>query len=108
MNEALEAVRDMMAADRSGGVEEMPHAGPAAGPTSFGRTPDATAGEAVADIARSGNAPDSSPERAAVLEKMVMEQITPMIRDWFDKHLPDIVARAVEQEVRDLLGRRRS
>ena len=107
VNAALEAVRDMMATDRFGGVEESPNAVPAPGSAPFERSRDAAAGKAVADGARSGDAPRRSPGRATVLEEMVMEQMTPMVQDWLDRHLPDIVAGVVEQEVRDLLGRRR-
>lgn len=106
MSEALEAVRGMMEADRADEIEETPQASLSAGPTAYDDTGDATVAEAVADVAESGNAPDNRPGRAEVLEEMVVEQIRPMVRDWLDRHLPDIVARAVEREVRDLMGRR--
>ncbi len=98
MSEALEAVRGMMEADRADPVEEAPQADPSEDSTASADTMDAPA-----DTAVSGDGP---PGRAEVLEEMVVEQITPMVRDWLDKHLPDIVARAVEREVRDLMGRR--
>ena len=98
MSEALEAVRGMMEADRTDPVKEVLQAGLAEDSTASADTMDAPA-----DTAVPGDAP---PGRAEVLEEMVVEQITPMVRDWLDKHLPDIVARAVEREVRDLMGRR--
>ena len=98
MSEALEAVRGMMEADRADPVEEAPQADLSEDSTASADTMDAPA-----DTAVSGDGP---PGRAEVLEEMVVEQITPMVRDWLDKHLPDIVARAVEREVRDLMGRR--
>ena len=98
MSEALEAVRGMMEADRADPVEEAPQADLAEDSTASADTMDAPA-----DTAVSGDGP---PGRAEVLEEMVVEQITPMVRDWLDRHLPDIVARAVEREVRDLMGRR--
>lgn len=106
MSEALKAVRGMMEADRADQVEETPQAGPAAESTASDGTGDAPAAEAVADVTVSGDAPNSPPGRAEVLEEMVAEQITPIVRDWLDVHLPDIVARVVEREVRDLMGRR--
>ena len=106
LSEALEAVRGMMEADRADPVEETPQAGLVATSTGFGDTMDAPAAEAEADVTVSGDAPTTPPGRAEVLEEMVAEQITPMVRDWLDKHLPGIVARVVEREVRDLMGRR--
>lgn len=106
LSEALEAVRGMMEADRADPVEETPQAGLAAASTGFDDTMDAPAAEAEADVTVSGDAPATPPGRAEVLEEMVAEQITPMVRDWLDKHLPGIVARVVEREVRDLMGRR--
>ncbi len=101
MSEALEAVRGMMEADRADQVEEAPQAGLATEPTASGDTMDAPP-----DVSVSGDAPTNPPGRAEVLEEMVAEQITPMVRGWLEEHLPGIVARVVEREVRDLMGRR--
>ncbi len=98
MSEALDAVRGMMEADRAGQAPQPPVA---AEPVEFDHTM-----EAPADVTASGDAPTAPPGRAEVLEEMVMEQVTPMVRDWLEEHLPGIVARAVEREVRDLMGRR--
>ena len=106
MREALEAVRGMMEADTTDPVEETPQAGLPAESTASGDTMDAPAAEAVAETTVSGDAPAIPPGRSEVLEEMVTEQITPIVRDWLEEHLPGIVARVVEREVRDLMGRR--
>ena len=103
VSEALEAVRGMMEADRTDPVEETPQTGLAEDSAAFGDTMDAPAAEALVDTAGSGDAPSG---RAEVLEEMVAEQITPIVRDWLEEHLPGIVARVVEREVRDLMDRR--
>ena len=102
VSEALEAVRGMMEADRTDPVEETPQAGL----TASGDVMDAPAAEAVANTTVSGDAQAIPPGRAEVLEEMVAEQITPIVRDWLEEHLPGIVARVVEREVRDLMDRR--
>ena len=104
VSEALEAVRGMMEADRTDPVEETPQAGGSL--TASGDVMDAPAAEAVADTTASGDAQAIPPGRAEVLEEMVAEQITPIVRDWLEEHLPGIVARVVEREVRDLMDRR--
>ena len=43
------------------------------------------------------------PGRAEVIEAMVMEHLGPVLRSWLDEHLPGIVERIVEREVRDLI-----
>ena len=106
MSEALEAVRGMMEADRADQVEEAPQAGLATESTAPGDTMDAPEAEAVADDSASGDARSTPPGRAEVLEEMVAEQITPIVREWLEVNLPGIVARVVEREVRDLMGRR--
>ena len=106
MSEALEAVRGMMEADRADPVEETPQACLPEDSTASGDTVNAPATEAVADTAVSDDVPAVPPGRAEVLEEMVAEQITPIVRDWLERHLPEIVARVVEREVRDLMGRR--
>ena len=47
--------------------------------------------------------PPSGPGRAEVIEAMVMEHLGPVLRSWLDEHLPGIVERIVEREVRDLI-----
>ncbi len=103
MSEALEAVRGMMATDRADPGEGTP---PSGLPSVSGDTGDASAAEAVEETAGSGDAPAVPSGRAEVLEQMVAEQITPIVRDWLEEHLPGIVACVVEREVRDLMGRR--
>lgn len=41
--------------------------------------------------------------RAEVIEAMVMEHLGPVLRGWLDEHLPGIVERIVEREVRALI-----
>ena len=106
MSEALEAVRGMMEADRADPIEETPQDGLPADSTASGDTVDVPMSDAVADTAVSDDDPAVPPGRAEVLEEMVAEQITPIVRDWLEEHLPGIVARVVEREVRDLMGRR--
>ena len=106
VSEALEAVRGMMEADTANPVEGTPLANLPADATASADTTDAPVAEAVAATTVSGDAPATPPGRAEVLEEMVAEQITPIVRDWLEEHLPGIVARVVEREVRDLMGRR--
>ncbi len=103
VSEALEAVRGMMEADP---VEDAPQAGLPEDSNASDDTIDAPAADAVADTTGSGAVPAMPPGRAEVLEEMVVEQIRPMVRDWLGEHLPDIVARVVEREVRGLMDRR--
>ena len=106
MSEALEAVRGMMEADRADPVEETPQAGLPSDTTASGDTLDSPAAEAAETTTVTGDARAIPPGRAEVLEEMVTEQITPIVRDWLEENLPRIVARAVKREVRDLMGRR--
>lgn len=43
--------------------------------------------------------------RGRPVEELVMEQLKPMLREWLDEHLPTIVERIVEREVRYLSRR---
>ncbi len=106
MSEALRAVRGMMEADRADPVEETQQAGLPSDSTASGDTLDAPTAEAVETTTVTGDARVIPPGRAEVLEEMVTEQITPIVRDWLEENLPRIVARAVKREVRDLMGRR--
>lgn len=106
MSEALEAVRGMMEADRAEPVETTPQAGLPSDSTASGDTLDAPAAEAAETTTVTGDARAIPPGRAEVLEEMVAEQIAPIVREWLEEHLPSIVARVVEREVRDLMGRR--
>ena len=47
--------------------------------------------------------PPPGPGRAEVIEAMVMEHLGTVLRSWLDEHLPGIVERVVEREVRDLI-----
>ena len=47
------------------------------------------------------------PRRVAgiTVEQLLVDLLTPMLRDWLDKNLPEIVERVVEQEVKKLARR---
>jgi cell pole-organizing protein PopZ len=52
-------------------------------------------------------APDEKRQASAgiTVEQLVVELLTPMLRDWLDQNLPGIVERVVEQEVKKLARR---
>ena len=39
------------------------------------------------------------------VEQLLVDLLTPMLREWLDKNLPEIVERVVEQEVKKLARR---
>jgi cell pole-organizing protein PopZ len=39
------------------------------------------------------------------VEQLLVDMLTPMLREWLDKNLPEIVERIVEQEVKKLARR---
>ena len=39
------------------------------------------------------------------MEQLLVDLLTPMLREWLDAHLPEIVERVVEQEVKKLARR---
>lgn len=45
------------------------------------------------------------PQADNTLEGLVREMLRPMLKDWLDAHLPDLVNRAVEREVARISGR---
>lgn len=63
--------------------------------------------QAFARLARAATADDRKDVAAAAVtvEQLVIDLLTPMLRDWLDKHLPEIVERVVEQEVKKLARR---
>ena len=44
-------------------------------------------------------------DSGATIEQFLVDLLTPMLRDWLDKNLPEIVERVVEQEVKKLARR---
>ena len=53
-------------------------------------------------------APDAKPSvhvAGISVEQLVVDLLTPMLRDWLDQNLPGIVERVVEQEVKKLARR---
>jgi cell pole-organizing protein PopZ len=61
---------------------------------------------AFARLARAA-APDEKQQPAGgiTVEQLVVDLLTPMLRDWLDQNLPGIVERVVEQEVKKLARR---
>ena len=39
------------------------------------------------------------------VEQLLMSMLEPMLKEWFDKHLPAVVERIVEEEVKKLVKR---
>jgi uncharacterized protein len=46
-----------------------------------------------------------APVAGVTVEELLVDLLTPMLRDWLDKNLPEIVERVVEQEVKKLARR---
>ncbi len=120
MTHILETIRDMidkgdsLEGDAQHSVEAMPAMTDTVAP---GDTDDTVPDEGlISDRARhavegsvrslveaSRHHPPPGPGRAEVIEAMVMEHLGPVLRSWLDDHLPGIVERIVEREVRDLI-----
>ncbi|MEK0082312.1 DUF2497 domain-containing protein [Benzoatithermus flavus] len=47
----------------------------------------------------------ASPLGSLTVEQMLVDLLTPMLREWLDRNLPEIVERVVEQEVKKLARR---
>ena len=53
-------------------------------------------------------APDerrATPVAGITVEQLIVDLLTPMLRDWLDQNLPAVVERVVEQEVKKLARR---
>jgi cell pole-organizing protein PopZ len=63
--------------------------------------------QALARLTRAGSADErKTPAGANVtMEKFLTDMLTPLLREWLDRHLPEIVERVVEQEVKKLARR---
>lgn len=62
--------------------------------------------QALARLTRAGRSEERKLQGAGVtVEELVVELLTPMLRDWLDRNLPGIVERVVEQEVKKLARR---
>jgi uncharacterized protein len=46
-------------------------------------------------------------EKDNALEEIAVEAIKPLIKDWLDEHLPSIVEKVVEKEVKNLIPKKR-
>jgi uncharacterized protein len=63
--------------------------------------------QALARLAKAAATEEKkTPTGAGVtVEELLVDLLTPMLRDWMDKHLPEVVERVVEQEVKKLARR---
>ncbi|MFZ1430577.1 MAG: DUF2497 domain-containing protein [Geminicoccaceae bacterium] len=61
--------------------------------------------QAFARLARAATTDDKKEASGVTVEQLVVDLLTPMLRDWLDKNLPEIVERVVEQEVKKLARR---
>ena len=50
--------------------------------------------------------PAASAAGARTMEEVVMEALRPMLKDWLDTHLPDMVEAMVAKEISRITGRR--
>jgi len=81
--------------DASGGFDEPPL---------VSRPVESTASSAFGQLARTV----TMPAQGRVLEDVVRELLRPMLKDWLDRNLPDIVEAAVQAEVERIARRRLS
>ena len=63
--------------------------------------------QALARLAKAAATEEKkAPAGAGVtVEQLLVDLLTPMLKDWLDKHLPEVVERVVEQEVKKLARR---
>ena len=63
--------------------------------------------QAFARLTRAAGPEDRRTSAAAgvTMEQLLVELLTPMLKDWLDAHLPEVVERVVEQEVKKLARR---
>ncbi len=93
------------AADKS---EETPPAED--GPLVGGTAADASV-KALSELNRAAEAAEPKPVSPAIgdqgrtIEDMVMDSLKPMLRDWLDTNLPNMVEKLVEKEIRRLVRR---
>jgi hypothetical protein len=62
---------------------------------------------AFARLAKAATPDDRRPGTGTgiTVDQLVVDLLTPMLRDWLDQNLPGIVERVVEQEVKKLARR---
>jgi cell pole-organizing protein PopZ len=80
----------------------------ATGPDSLLSPGTATAStQALARLAKAASTDEKKPSMAPgiTMEQFMVDLLTPMLREWLDKNLPEIVERVVEQEVKKLARR---
>ncbi|GBD44456.1 hypothetical protein HRbin40_01945 [bacterium HR40] len=106
-----EAKAQLAETERRIEVVEAAAAPRAAVPEPAGLVSEATAQAATtafARLARSVGQKESAasiPDSGRSVEQFVAELLRPMLKEWLDAHLPQIVERIVEQEVRKLAKR---
>ena len=63
--------------------------------------------QALARLAKAAATEEKkAPTGAGVtVEQLLVDLLTPMLKDWLDQHLPEVVERVVEQEVKKLARR---
>ena len=63
--------------------------------------------QALARLTRAAGPDDRKASAASgvTMEQLLVELLTPMLKDWLDAHLPEVVERVVEQEVKKLARR---
>lgn len=64
--------------------------------------------QALARLTKAATTDEKRPAPAlggVTVEQLMVELLTPMLREWLDKNLPEIVERVVEQEVKKLARR---
>ena len=96
-------------ASGSDGSEDVPASAAEDAATGDGLMSDAARSSAIAALGLLTRASDRDPldgvPRGRPVEDLVMEQLKPMLSRWLDEHLPGIVERIVEREVRYLSRR---
>lgn len=86
---------------------EPPAAGPGTAAELISAETAKASAAALARLARAG-APEerrAPPTASATLEQFLGDLLAPMLREWLDRNLPEIVERVVEQEVKKLARR---
>jgi cell pole-organizing protein PopZ len=128
MDEILASIRQSLNEDEETGaapldlteamlVPEAPPAAaaPPAGPDDsaepagglLGPVAAAATAAALAQLARTVSSNRAAPvlrQAGPSIEDVVREELRPLLREWLDQHLPSLVKRLVEAEIRRLMG----
>lgn len=68
-------------------------------------TPSSPAARTASAVRPSSPGPAVSPPDGVTLEALVRAMLAPMLKEWLDAHLPEIVEAATHAEIRRLTGR---